>query len=95
MSSKPLKQLYIAKSWDELRKRAEDIQKYPDADEFHLRARKVEGCLQKLIQSEALSREEFFSHPEYSAISEKLMKEVWFAKESSELRLAGNLHAYL
>ena len=66
-----------------------------DADEFHLRARKVEGCLQKLIQSEALSREEFFSHPEYSVISEKLMKEVWFAKESSELRLAGNLHAYL
>ena len=66
-----------------------------DADEFHLRARKVEGCLQKLIQSEAFSREEFFSHPEYSSISEKLMKEVWFAKESSELRLAGNLHAYL
>ena len=66
-----------------------------DADEFHLRARKVEGCLQKLIQSEALSREEFFNHPEYSALSEKLMKEVWFAKESSELRLAGNLHAYL
>ena len=28
-----------------------------DADEFHLRARKVEGCLQKLIQSEVLSRE--------------------------------------
>ena len=66
-----------------------------DADEFHLRARKVEGCLQKLIQSEALSREAFLNHPEYSEISEKLMKEVWFAKESSELRLAGNLHAYL
>ena len=66
-----------------------------DADEFHLRARKVEGCLQKLVQSEALAREKFFSHPEYSAISEKLMKELWFAKESSELRLAGNLHAYL
>ena len=66
-----------------------------DADEFHLRALKVEGCLQKLIQSEAFSREEFFNHPEYSAISKKLMKEFWFAKESSELRLAGNLHAYL
>ena len=66
-----------------------------DADEFHLRARKVENCLQKLNQSAVLSREEFFNHPEYSEISEKLMKEVWFAKESSELRLAGNLHAYL
>ena len=66
-----------------------------DADEFHLRARKVEGCLQRLIQSEPLLREEIFNYPEYSAISEKLMKEVWFAKESSELRLAGNLHAYL
>ena len=66
-----------------------------DADEFHLRSRKVEVCLQKLIQSEALSREAFLNHPEYSAISEQLMEEVWFAKESSELRLAGNLHAYL
>jgi hypothetical protein len=65
------------------------------ADAWHLRARKGVGCLQKLIQSEALSREEFFSHPQYSAISVKLMKEVWFAKESSELRLAGNLHSYL
>jgi hypothetical protein len=66
-----------------------------DADEFHLRAQRVEDCLQKLIQSECLSREDFINQPEYSAISEKLMKEIWFAKESSELRLAGNLHAYL
>ena len=66
-----------------------------DADEFHLRAQRVEECLQKLIQTEGFSGENFLDHSEYSAISEKLMKEIWFAKESSELRLAGNLHAYL
>jgi len=47
------------------------------------------------MQAEALSGEDFFNQPEYSVMSEKLMKEIWFAKESSELRLAGNLHAYL
>lgn len=66
-----------------------------NADEFHLRARKVEDCLKKLMQAEALSGEDFFNQPEYSVMSEKLMKELWFAKKSSELRLAGNLHAYL
>ena len=66
-----------------------------DADEFHRRAQKVEDCLQKIIQSDTLAGQDALSPAGLATISEQLMQEVWFAKESSELRLAENLHAYL
>jgi hypothetical protein len=66
-----------------------------DADEFHLRAQKVEDCLQKIIQSDTQSKQDTLDQSGLSKISQKLMQEIWFAKESSELRLAANLHAYL
>ena len=66
-----------------------------DADEFHLRARKVEECLQKVMQANSSAIENNTDHSVPAKISQKLMQEIWFAKESSELRLAANLHAYL
>ena len=68
---------------------------HADADEFHLRAQKVEDYLHKIVQSKFSFNEANLDQSVYAKISQKLMQEVWFAKESSELRLAANLHAYL
>ena len=66
-----------------------------DADEFHLRAQKVEECLQKVVQANPNATKNNIDQPASAKISQILMQEIWFAKESSELRLAANLHAYL
>jgi len=66
-----------------------------DADEFHLRAQRVEDCLQKVMHAKPSDIKENIDQLVPAKISQKLMQEIWFAKESSELRLAANLHAYL
>ena len=66
-----------------------------DANEFHLRAQRVEDCLQKFVQADSRAIKNNTDQLVPAKISEKLMQEIWFAKESSELRLAANLHAYL
>ena len=66
-----------------------------DANEFHLRAQRVEDCLQKVMQADPSAIKVSTDHSVPTKISQKLMQEIWFAKESSELRLAANLHAYL
>ena len=66
-----------------------------DANEFHLRAQRVEDCLQKFVQADSRAIKNNTDQSVLAKLSQKLMQEIWFAKESSELRLAANLHAYL
>ena len=66
-----------------------------DADEFYRRAQRVEECLQKVMQENLSAIKNNTDQSAPAKISQKLMQEIWFAKESSELRLAANLHAYL
>ena len=66
-----------------------------DADEFHLRAQKVEDCLQRVMKKDSGLNVTKLDQSVPANISQSLMQEIWFAKESSELRLAANLHAYL
>ena len=66
-----------------------------DAEKFHLCAQNVEACLKKVIETDASLAGEILNHPDASKLTKELMQELWFAKESSELRLAENLHAYL
>ena len=46
-------------------------------------------------ETDELLPENVLNHPNVSKLTKELMQELWFAKESSELRLAENLHAYL
>ena len=66
-----------------------------DAEHFHLCAQNVEACLKKIVETDASLASEILKHPDVSKLTKELMQELWFAKESSELRLAENLHAYL
>ena len=66
-----------------------------DANEFHLRAQRVEDYLQKVMQANLSAIKNNTDQSVPAKLSQKLMQEIWFAKESSELRLAANLHAYL
>ncbi|MDG2407216.1 MAG: hypothetical protein P8M25_20450 [Paracoccaceae bacterium] len=66
-----------------------------DAAHFHICAQNVEACLKKMGETDELLAENVLNHPNVSKLTKELMQELWFAKESSELRLAENLHAYL
>ena len=66
-----------------------------DAEQFHLCAQNVEACLKKIGETDASLASDILNHPDMSKLTKELMQELWFAKESSELRLAENLHAYL
>jgi hypothetical protein len=66
-----------------------------DAEQFHLCAQKVEACLKEIGKTGSLLAGDILNHPDSSKLTKELMQEFWFAKESSELRLAENLHAYL
>jgi hypothetical protein len=66
-----------------------------DAEQFYLCAQNVEACLKKIVETDASLASEILNHPDVSKLTKELMQELWFAKESSELRLAENLHAYL
>jgi DNA-binding PucR family transcriptional regulator len=66
-----------------------------DAEQFYLRAQNVEACLKKIVETDASLASKILNHPDVSKLTKELMQELWFAKESSELRLAENLHAYL
>jgi hypothetical protein len=66
-----------------------------DAEQFHLCAQNVEECLKKVVETDASLAGGILNHADVSKLTKELMQELWFAKESSELRLAENLHAYL
>jgi hypothetical protein len=66
-----------------------------DAENFHRCAQNIEICLTKMGESDGVLTETILNDPNLSELTEDLMQELWFAKESSELRLAANLHAYL
>ena len=66
-----------------------------DAVQFHLCAQNVEACLKKIGKTDASLADDIVNHPDGSKLTKELMQELWFAKESSDLRLAENLHVYL
>jgi hypothetical protein len=66
-----------------------------DAEHFHVCAQNVEACLKKIGITDETVAKNILNHPDMSKLTDKLIQELWFAKESSELRLAENLHAYL
>ena len=66
-----------------------------DSNAFHERAQEVELCLQKLSVSGAHANMDELLTTDGLKITDQLLQEIWFAKESSELRLAANLHTRL
>ena len=66
-----------------------------DCDAFHNRAQDVEKCLQRLSASDTQANLGKLGPADGLKIADQLLQEFWFAKESSELRLAANLHTRL